>query len=68
MASSSTTSSYREYEAEAKDMVEKLLTSTLERVKKEKKEKKDPVWPLVSQYSKETAEESIKKFVQVLKH
>ncbi len=53
--------SYRDYEEEAKDMVEKLLTSTLERVKKEKKS----VWPLVSQYSNESAEEAIEKCVKV---
>lgn len=64
-AGASTMSSYRDYEAEAKVMVEKLLTSTLERVKKEKKQKQAPAWPLVSQYSKETVEESIHKFVQV---
>ena len=53
--------SYRDYEEEAKDMVEKLLTSTLERVKKEKKS----LWPLISQYSNEGAEEAIEKFVKV---
>ena len=58
-------SSYREYEVEAKDMVEKLLTSTLERVKKEKADKVVK-WPLIGEYSKNSVEESIEKFVKVL--
>ena len=57
-------SSYREYEVEAKDMVEKLLTSTLERVKKDKRDKL-PEWPRVGEYCNELAETSIEKLVKV---
>ena len=58
-------SSYREYEVEAKDMVQKLLTSTLERVKKEKQDKAIK-WPMVCQYSQQAVEEAIENFVKVV--
>ena len=57
-------SSYREYEVEAKDMVEKLLFSTLERVKKEQRDKVSE-WPRVGEYSNESAQQSIERLIKV---
>ncbi len=65
-------SSYRDYEAEAHELVKKLIRASLEKIAAEQAQQKEDQstvmnWPLGKDFTVEKGLEAIDKFVKVLK-
>ena len=58
------TSSYRNYEVEAKDIVVKLLESSVNRIREEECEK-EFYWSSISEFNKESVERAIEQCIEV---
>lgn len=59
-------STYRDYELEARALVQQLLTSSLERIHLEKDQEARAAWPLGTEFTVERGQEALSRVVQVL--
>lgn len=60
-----TVSSYRDYESEAKDLIQSLIVSSVKRVNEEALSSINSTWPTVDKLSPESGQSAIEKFIEV---
>lgn len=65
--SGSSMSSYRNYQEEAHELVQRLLRSSLERLRKEQEEAW-PKWPTGGEFTVERGEQALGQFIEVLRN